>query len=316
MKARVSLSLLTLAGAIAIATAPSAVAANARATETANAHATGAATATATVQESVSSNWSGYVAASSSSRTHFSSVTGSWVQPIVKSSSGNSYSVFWVGLGGSNGSSKSLEQVGTEANYINGKFEYYAWYELVPAGPVKLQLTITPGDRIYAEVSVSGTSVTVAIADQSTGKWVKQTLHMNNPDTASAEWIAEAPSSCDSSGSCKPLSLADFGSVTFGDATATAGGDTGSIADSNWTAQAVRLKGTVAHAASAEPAFVSYQLSAGGAEPSGLSPDGTSFSVSWSSGSSQTSSSTAPTPVDYGFQSPPSASTPAYPNRR
>ena len=38
---------------------------------------------------------------------------------------------------------------------------------------------------------------------------------MSNPDTSSAEWIAEAPSQCDGSGSCQPLPLADFGTVQF-----------------------------------------------------------------------------------------------------
>lgn len=269
-------SLLISIGAIALAAAPCA----------------GAATPTAT--ESVSSNWSGYVVKGATSSSRFSKVSGSWVQPAIRAGSGNAYSVFWVGLGGSGGTSNALEQVGTEANYVDGKVEYYAWYELVPAGPVKLSLTIHPGDRIYAEVSVSGTSVTVAIADQTTGQWVKKTLHMTNPDTSSAEWIAEAPSTCDGSGSCRPLTLADFGTVKFSDANATANGHTGSISDSNWTTEAVRLTGTVSGGAIDRPGYISFDVPGGGAEPSTVSSDGSSFSVSWSGASAQTSTPGSP----------------------
>ena len=273
MSARLSLRLLTIIGAIGLAATPAAAA------------------ATASVQESVSSNWSGYVVRGAGTSSRYSKVSASWVQPSIKPGSGDSYSVFWVGLGGSDGTSDALEQVGTEASYVGGKIEYYAWYELVPAGPVKLSLRIKPGDRIYAQVSASGTSVTVAIADQATGKWVKRTLHTSHLDTTSAEWIAEAPSSCGSSDNCKPLALADFGTVKFNDATATADGHTGSIADPAWTVQAVRLNATVDEGAAAGPGFVSYQLSAGGAEPSSLDPDGSSFSVWWSGLSGAYSSS-------------------------
>ena len=39
----------------------------------------------------------------------------------------------------------------------DGTAEYYAWYELVPAAPVKLDLAIKPGDHIAAKVNVNGT---------------------------------------------------------------------------------------------------------------------------------------------------------------
>jgi hypothetical protein len=71
------------------------------------------------------------------------------------------------------------------------------------------------------------------------------------------------------------LPLADFGTVKFTDATATANGHIGSISDSNGTAEAVQLS-SIADAS--RPAFVSEQSSTG-AEPSSLSSDGSSFSV-------------------------------------
>jgi Peptidase A4 family len=275
MNARLTLSLLAIVGALTLAAAPCAAA------------------ATATATQSVSSNWSGYVVKHSISSGRFSKVSGSWVQPSITAGAGDSYAVFWVGLGGSGGSSNALEQVGTEANYVDGKLEYYAWYELVPSAPVRLSLTIHPSDRIYAEVSVSGTSVAVAIADQTTGQWAKRTLHAASPDTGSAEWIAEAPSTCNGSGRCRPLALANFGSIRFLDSSVTAQGHTGAISDPNWTMEEVRLSETVSSTAADRPGFVSSQLP-GGAEPSVVSADGSSFSVSWSGGSGPTPASIGP----------------------
>jgi Peptidase A4 family len=233
-----------------------------------------------TTQAAVSQNWAGYVAGN----TQFSSVSGSWVQPGAKCGSGQTYSAYWVGLGGSSNQSSALEQTGTQADCTaDGGTDYYAWYELVPAAPVKLDLAIKPGDHISAEVSVSGTNVTVSLADQTTGQSTTKTLQMDSPDTSSAEWIAEAPSACDGSGSCQPLPLADFGSVDFTSATATANGHTGPISDSSWTSQPVALGGSGA-------SDVSYSADAGasGASPSSLSSDGSSFSVAYQADSGST----------------------------
>ena len=255
------------------------------ATFAATAAVTGGAAATASAatveqQAAVSQNWAGYVAGG----TQFSSVSGSWVQPAAKCGSGQTYSAFWVGIGGSSNQSAALEQTGTQADCTaGGGTEYYAWYELVPAAPVKLDLAIKPGDHISAKVSVSGSNVTVSLSDQTTGQSTTKTLQMDNPDTSSAEWIAEAPSACDGSGSCQTLPLAEFGTVQFTSATATANGHTGTISDPNWSAQPVQLGGTGI-------SDVSYgsDTASSGASPSSLSSDGSSFSVAAQASSAST----------------------------
>jgi Peptidase A4 family len=244
-----------------------------------------ASAATTDTQEAVSQNWAGYVAGN----TQFSDVSGSWVQPTAKCSSGQTYSAFWVGLGGSSNQSSSLEQVGTQADCsAGGQTSYYAWYELVPAAPVKLGLTIQPGDHISAKVSVSGSDVTVSLSDQTSGQSSTKTLQMSDPDTSSAEWIAEAPSACDGSGSCSPLPLADFGSVQFTSATATANGHTGPISDSAWSAQAVTLGSS-----GLSDVSLGSGSASGNASPSSLSSDGSSFSVAYQAASSATSGASA-----------------------
>jgi hypothetical protein len=242
-------------------------------------------------QAAVSANWAGYVAGG----TQFSSVSGSWVQPTAKCGSGQTYSAFWVGLGGSGDQSNALEQTGTQADCnADGSTNYYAWYELVPAAPVQLGLTIQPGDHITAQVSVSGSSVTVSLKDETSGQSTTKNLQMSNPDTSSAEWIAEAPSACDGSGSCQPLPLSDFGSVQFTSATATANGHTGTISDSNWSAQPVSLG-----ASGASDVSFSSDAGSAGASPSSLSTDGSSFSVAYQAASGTTGATGGS--GDYGY---------------
>lgn len=254
--------------------------------------ATGTPTASAQsveVQQASSQNWSGYVVRDSSGH-NFSSVSGSWVQPALSASStsrGQGYSAFWVGLGGAGNQSQSLEQVGTAAETAGGQASYYAWYELVPAAQVRLGLAIHPGDHMSGRVSVSGTSVSISISDQTTGQSVNKTLQMSNPDTSTAEWIAEAPAAVQGDGSMQILPLANFGKVTFTDSSATAGGHTGAIGDPAWTVQRVDLDNSGVATDVAYDPYGQAQQSSAGASTGGLSTDGSSFTVSYSpSGSS------------------------------
>jgi Peptidase A4 family len=262
--------------------------------------ATGASTAAASVsaQSAASENWAGYVA---SGKT-FSSVSGSWTVPRVTASadSNQAYSAQWVGLGGA-GNSSSLEQIGTSADDVNGQTDYYAWYELVPAAQVRLGLSIHSGDKISATVSVSGSTVHLALADATTGQSVNKTLSMNNPDTSSAEWIVEAPAAESGDGSLQVLPLADFSTVTFSSATATADGHTGGVSDPDWSATKVQLPTGSESGYSGGPAYIStgdgYGDSSAGATTSNLSGD--SFSVSWQADSASQSSSGEPSAGQY-----------------
>jgi hypothetical protein len=258
MKASRLVSALALAAAVGCAVAPSAAAAS--------------------VQRSVevSGNWSGYEV-SAKDGSPFSSVSGSWTEPARNCSTRQGYSSFWVGLGGATEQSQALEQVGTSANCGgDGGASHHAWYELVPSAPVPLEMPISPGDHIAGRVNVNGTAVRISLADTTTGASFTKTLSMNNPDVSTAEWIAEAPSSCDATGDCQPLPLSDFGRVDFTNTSARSGGHTGTISDAAWTAQPLVLNSGAA-------GFVSTGET-GGATPSSLSADGSSFSVTTSSG--------------------------------
>jgi hypothetical protein len=101
---------------------------------------------------------------------------------------------------------------------------------------------------------------------------------MASPDVSSAEWIAEAPSTCDDYGNCQTVTLTNFGKVAFSNAHATANGHTGTISDPAWTADSIQLQGSDA---SFGP-FASYDGGNAEANPTVLSAGGSSFSVGYS----------------------------------
>jgi len=181
------------------------------------------------------------------------------------------------------------------AQISGGQTSYSAWYELVPSAEVALPLTIHAGDHMTGRVTVNGTSVTIYLSDQTTGQSVTRSLQMSNPDTSSAEWIAEAPAAEQPDGSAQVLPLADFGKVTFTNASATAGGHTGSIADPAWAVAQVDLNGqSVPDYLGGASGYTDVSLAGqagAGASTGGLADGGRSFTVSYSSAGSSGSGS-------------------------
>jgi hypothetical protein len=230
------------------------------------------AAASAIAAPSPSSNWAGYAVTSIDPTTPvtYSSVSGAWTQPAANcTSTAPAYSAFWVGLGGYAETSQGLEQIGTESDCTAGRASYGVWYELVPAASVPVKLKLFPGNRISANVTVNGQLVTVQLKNLTRKTSFTKRLFMAAPDVSSAEWIAEAPSACDSTGTrCRTLPLADFGTVAFTSAKALAAGHGGAIVDGAWAANAIELAALTR------------------AMPSDVAADGGSFSVTWTASDS------------------------------
>src|SRR5579871_533910 len=127
-----------------------------------------------TISPEVSSNWSGYAALATDVATPiaFSDVTATWRQPKSTCTAGRTSSAaFWVGLGGYDPSSNSLQQLGTAAD-CNGSSlapTYYAWWEIVPAPSVQIPITIRPGDTVTAAVLVKAQTVVLSLKDVTRG---------------------------------------------------------------------------------------------------------------------------------------------------
>jgi hypothetical protein len=183
-------------------------------------------TVTIGVATATSQNWSGYVATSDSAK--FTYVAGSWTVPFASCTGGGDfYSSDWVGIDGYPSGNSSVEQDGTDTDCVGSTPKYYAWYEMYPAASTDLPAghPVSAGDEISASVSVSGTQWTLAIADSTAGWSFDEPATGSGLQQASAEWIAERPTV-----NGQYASLTDFGSVSFGGASATLGGQSGTIA--------------------------------------------------------------------------------------
>jgi hypothetical protein len=232
--------------------------------------------ARAPVRHQTSDNWAGYADTASLPLT---TVSGSWTQPAATCDQpGATYSAFWVGLGGFKSGSRELEQIGTEADCTGtGGQRAFSWLEILPSPPVRLNLGVRHGDRITARVTVRGHQVRLRIANLTTRRSVTRTVRMAEPDTSSAEWIAEAPSACVSATQCHVLPLTNFGRVSFADSTAGIADESeASIAAAGRTTTAITLTGG---APEIGPMPVAFPAQTGLAVPSPLSNGGSSFTV-------------------------------------
>ncbi len=236
-----------------------------------------------------STNWSGYVAATNFSNPKANSVTevsGTWNVPTVTGpSGGTTYSSVWVGIDGYGGS--TVEQVGTEEDMINGSPVYDAWWEMYSSGKgqpeqVITGMTIDPGDSITATVQyiTSGTHagqyflsiVNNSRANDSFSTYQSSTqLQSPQPVRNCAEWIVEAPTV---GGSI--ATVANFGSVTFTNATAVINGVSGGINSTSWSSLALNIASggttydkTSVLSSSGESFTVSYNSAIGAQERSG-----------------------------------------------
>ncbi|HLY34475.1 MAG TPA: G1 family glutamic endopeptidase, partial [Jatrophihabitantaceae bacterium] len=107
--------------------------------------------------------------------------------------------------------SNSVEQTGSEADCSHGRPVYYSWYEFYPAYPVNYSNTVQPGDHFSASVTSNGSGKYTLVLSDTTAGWTHTTTGTASSATnASAEAIAEAPSS-----NRGVLPLADFRTVTF-----------------------------------------------------------------------------------------------------
>src|SRR5262245_35872393 len=213
-------------------------------------------------------NWSGYAVETNLASPQayvFTDVQATWVVPSVGPSASSTYSSTWIGLDGDSKSSKTVEQIGTEQDYINGKAVYYAWYEMYPKALVKLDLVIQPGDTINAEVKYLGNNTYQLYLDDLNDLSPAFTtqIESSKPIRSSAEWIEESTGR-----------LADFNTVTFTNASATAtlptGTITGPISDAAWQTEEITLvskSGSVL------------------AAPTPLSNHGSSFSINYEANS-------------------------------
>ena len=148
---------------------------------------------------------------------------------------------------------------------------------------------VIPGEVISAEVKYSGTAsgghggrgggpeFTVTITDVTQGWTYSTSSEVSGAKQTSAEWIAETP--CCQKGN-KVYPLADFGTADYG-ADFTSVMSTSSATVSSITAPIGSFGNSVQESTMVVESCAETPGCTVMAQPSGLSPDGSSFSVAW-----------------------------------
>ncbi|MGO9108226.1 MAG: G1 family glutamic endopeptidase [Thermoguttaceae bacterium] len=202
-------------------------------------------------------NWAGYAVESDLGNQQVNNdsvtaVSGSWIVPAVTPPAANPSGLIpqcavWVGIDGLD--NKTVEQTGTTSYVLGNKAYYYAWTEMYPAGVTEIApivLRVSAGDSMTASVQYdlpgSPNEFLLSITDNTTGKSYTALATSPTASRASAEWIAEAPTTESASGSTTIGPLPAFGSVTFSNAWATIGSTTGAIDNPAWQVADVTMQ--------------------------------------------------------------------------
>lgn len=173
----------------------------------------------------LSANWSGYVA--SRDKGDYTGVGASWIVPTLAATTTLMTDVTWVGIGGSK--SKDLIQAGTHSAVQNGRTQYWAWYELLPAYQVVIPLKVAGGDKVEVSLTeVSDDLWYLSFMNVTTGELYSHALEYSSRHT-SAEWIQEMPYVYNKVGERAYAPLSEFGTVAFKDAYAVVDGERKSI---------------------------------------------------------------------------------------
>jgi hypothetical protein len=211
---------------------------------------------------SQSRNWAGYMATGGP----FTAVSGTWTVPRVNAGgNAGSADATWVGIGGV--TSRDLIQAGTEATAIGpGQVRYSAWVERLPQPSQTVPLSVSPGDVIAVTITQqAGNTWQISMVNQTSGQQYQTTLQYTS-SLSSVEWIEEAPAAA--SAGLRIITLDDFGQVQIQGASAVEAGQQVTIAQAGG-------KPTSMYGRGGQPL----------AQPSPLSADGASFTVTRVGGS-------------------------------
>ena len=154
-------------------------------------------------------NWAGYAVPAQEGTV--TSVAGSFIVPSVTCTRQTTYVALWTGLDGYNDS--TVEQAGVAVECSGGKPIYWAWYEFYPSPSVEIKgFTVKPGDVIYVNVTYIGNGeFQVIIKDVTENEAYTVTGSVSNALLSSAECILERPTV-----NGQLTALANFGTAYFG----------------------------------------------------------------------------------------------------
>jgi Peptidase A4 family len=152
-----------------------------------------------------SNNWFGYNQGTlEKGGTMFHSISGDWTvpTPTQHTAGQEGSSSDWIGIGGGcidancTVGDNTLIQTGTEQDVdASGNASYSAWYELIPAPSLGINMMVGAGDHMHADISevVSGANVwKITLQDVTRNESFTTTVPYSSTH-ATAEWIEETP---------------------------------------------------------------------------------------------------------------------------
>jgi hypothetical protein len=190
---------------------------------------------------SYSGDWSGYLALPKTGEAKsFKYIEAAYSVPSVNCSVTNyAFSDHFVGLDG--WTDGTVEQDGVGSFCLSGSPQYFAWYEMYPAGTT-VEFSVDPGDAITSSVTYDGSGkYTLQLTDQTTGQaFDVQQSCASTCGNSSAEVITEGYPSGDYNGT------ADFGEEHYDTVEVQgAGGSLGGLTSRHWnTVESVALGGS------------------------------------------------------------------------
>lgn len=152
---------------------------------------------------SQSSNWFGYQQSILKTKKPFTEVSAVWTVPTASQHTRGQAenSSQWIGIGGgclSNNclaTDNTLIQAGTEADVAaDGSTSYSAWWEIIPAPSIRVNLAVRPGDVMYSDIKMSVVPGVwnLVLKNRTTGRQWKGTAPYAST-FGTAEWITETP---------------------------------------------------------------------------------------------------------------------------
>jgi hypothetical protein len=158
----------------------------------------------AILKASQSENWWGYnQGALESGKSLFHSVTANWTVPTASQhkKGEDEFSSTWAGIGGGCVETSclvtdsTLIQAGTEQDVVGGKPEYSAWWEIIPAPSITIDMTVAPGDHMHLdihEVVTNSELWSITLTNVTRHQTFKQTVPYTST-YGTVEWVNETP---------------------------------------------------------------------------------------------------------------------------
>jgi hypothetical protein len=158
----------------------------------------------AVLKASQSENWWGYnQGALEPGKGLFHSITANWTVPTATQhkKGEDEFSSTWAGIGGGcvetscTVTDNTLIQAGTEQDIVGGKPQYSAWWEVIPAPSITINMTVVPGDRMHLDIHeiVKNSELwSITLQNVTRHQTFKQTVPYPS-SYGTAEWINETP---------------------------------------------------------------------------------------------------------------------------